>query len=63
MKAAIWVMVAVLAMFPWWGIAATAWIVPMPWDQAVRVVTVTVTAFWTPTVLLAALLLSAQRDE
>lgn len=60
MKAAAWIMVAVLALFPWWAIPVTAALVPLPWDQAARVVTATVAAFWTPTVLLAALLLSAR---
>lgn len=59
MKAAAWIMVAAFALFPWWGIAATMWLVPLPWDQAARVVTATVAAMWTPVVLLAALLVSA----
>ena len=57
MKAATWIMVAVLALFPWWAIPLTAALVPMPWEQAARAVTSTVCAFWTPTVLLFALLL------
>lgn len=60
MKSATWIMVAALALFPWWAIPATVVLVPLPWDQAARVVTATVAAFWTPTVLLAALLLSAR---
>ncbi len=60
MKAAAWIMVAVLALFPWWAIPVTAALVPLPWDQAARVVTATVAAFWTPFVLLAALLLYAR---
>ena len=59
MRAATWIMVAAFALFPWWGIAATMWLVPMPWDQAARVVSATVAAMWTPVVLLAALLLHA----
>lgn len=60
MKAAAWSMVAVLALFPWWAIPVTTALVPLPWDQAARVVTATVAALWTPTVLLAALLLYAR---
>jgi hypothetical protein len=58
MKAAIWIMVAALALFPWWAIPLTAALVPMPWEQAAQAVTATVCAVWTPTVLLFAVLLS-----
>ena len=59
MKLATWVLVLVLASFPWWAIPLTVVLVPLPWDQAARTVTAVVAAFWTPTVLLAALLLHA----
>lgn len=59
MKAAAWIMVSVLELFPWWAIPVTAALVPLPWDHAARVVTATVAALWTPSVVLAALLLSA----
>lgn len=62
MKAATWLMVAALALFPWWAIPVTAALVPLPWDQAARVVTATLAAIWTPFVLLAALLLSARSE-
>ena len=60
MKALIWVVIAVLALFPWWAIPVTAALVPLPWGEAARVVTATVAAVWTPFVLLAALLVSAR---
>jgi hypothetical protein len=60
-KIAIWLMVWVLALFPWWAIPATAWLVPMPWDEAARIATTTCAAVWTPFVILAALLLSERR--
>lgn len=58
MKVAIWIMVAVLALFPWWAIPVTAWLVPLPWADAARVVTASVSAIWTPFVLLAALIVA-----
>lgn len=60
MKALAWIMVAVLALFPWWAIPVTAALVPLPWDQAARMVTACVAAIWTPFVLLAGLLLYAR---
>lgn len=60
MKTAAWIMVAILSLFPWWAIPVTAALVPLPWDQAARVVTATLAAIWTPFVLLAALLLYAR---
>ena len=60
MKTAAWIMVAVLALFPWWAIPLTAALVPLPWDQAANAVLATLAAIWTPFVLLAALLLYAR---
>lgn len=62
-KAAIWIMVAAIALFPWWAVPVTVALVPLPWNEAARVVTATVAALWTPFVLLAALLLSAWRKS
>jgi len=55
MRAALWLTVAIVALFPWWAVPVTAWLVPLPWGEAARVVTATVAAVWTPFVLLAAL--------
>lgn len=56
----IWIMVAVLALFPWWAIPVTAWLVPLPFGDAARVVTATVAALWTPFVLVVALMIGAK---
>jgi hypothetical protein len=58
MRPAIWSIVVVLAVFPWWAIPVTAWLVPLTWDESARVVTATVAAIWTPFFLLAAMVIA-----
>jgi hypothetical protein len=62
MKTLTWLMVALLALFPWWAIPATVWLFSLSWGDAARAVTSTVAAFWTPSVLVAALLLAAKAE-
>lgn len=59
---AVWVLVIATALFPWWAVPVTAWLVPLPWVEAARVVTTTVAVLWTPLVLLAALLLADKAE-
>ena len=55
---AVWIMVAALALFPWWAIPVMAYLVPMPWRDAAQAVTATVATLWTPFVLVAALMVA-----